>query len=186
LGRTNAVFVPVDWSRALHRHDDLAVIGDIRRFASPQQLAGYAGFGARVRASGTSYHPGKITKQGRRELRTAFITCAWSAVRWSVHWAAVFHPLAKRIGKHKAITAIARKLLVTLWHVLTRREADRHADPQAVARALMNWASLHHLARSQGLHRLDFARLHSQRLGILHQVKSFQADGRTHFVSTNT
>ncbi|NLF77910.1 MAG: IS110 family transposase [Chloroflexi bacterium] len=76
MGRTNAGFDPVDWSRALHRQDDLAAIGDIRRFASPQQLVGYAGLGARVLASGTSYHPGRITKQGRRELRTAFITCA--------------------------------------------------------------------------------------------------------------
>jgi len=164
----------------------LAAIGDVQRFPSPQQLVGYAGLGARVRASGNSYHTGKITKQGRRELRTALITCAWSAVRWSAHWAAVFHPLAKRIGKHKAITAVARKLLVTIWYVLTRREVDRHADPQAVARSLMNWASLHHLARSQGLHRLDFVRLHLERLGIVHQVTAFRANGRTHFLSTNT
>jgi len=164
----------------------LAAIGDIQRFPSPQQLVGYAGLGARVRASGNSYYTGKITKQGRRELRTALITCAWAAVRWSVHWAAVFHPLAKRIGKHKAITAVARKLLVTIWYVLTRREVDRHADPQAVARALIHWASLHHLAQSQGLHRLDFVRLHMERLGILHQVKSFRANGRTHSLSANT
>jgi hypothetical protein len=161
----------------------LAAIGDIERFPSPQHLVGYAGLGARVRASGNTYHTGKITKQGRRELRTALIACAWAAVRWSEHWRAVFLALAKRIGKHKAITAIARKLLVTIWYVLTRREADRFADPQAVARALMHWSSLHHLARSQGLHRLDFVKQRLDRLGLLQQVSSFRANGRIHYLS---
>lgn len=164
----------------------LAAIGDIERFPSAQQLVGYAGLGARVRASGNTYHTGKITKQGRRELRTALIACAWAAVRWSDHWKNIFQSLAKRIGKHKAITAVARKLLVTIWYVLTRREADRYADPQAVARSLMNWSSLHHLARSQGLHRLDFVKQRLERLGLLRQVSSFRANGRTHYLSVST
>lgn len=61
----------------------LAAIGDISRFPSPQQLVGYAGLGARVRASGESYRTGKISKRGRRELRFALIASAWVAVRWS-------------------------------------------------------------------------------------------------------
>jgi hypothetical protein len=161
----------------------LAAIGDIEHFPSARHLVGYAGLGARVRASGATYRTGKITKQGRRELRTALIVCAWSAVRWSAHWSAVFDALAKRIGKHKAITAVARRLLVTIWHVLTRREVDRHANPQAIARSLMTWASFHHLARSQGLHRLDFVKQRLDRLGILRQVSSFRANGRTHYLS---
>jgi transposase len=158
----------------------LAAIGDIERFPSPKHLVGYAGLGAKVRASGDTYRTGNITKQGRRELRTALIACAWVAVRWSDHWRAVFQSLAKRIGKQKAITAVARKLLVVIWYVLTKREADRHADVQAVARSFIRWASYHHLACSQGLHRLDFVKQRLDRLGILPQVASFQANGRTH------
>ena len=161
----------------------LAAIGDITRFPSPQQLVGYAGLGARVHASGDTYHTGKISKQGRRELRTTLIMCAWVAVRWSDHWGAVFHSLAKRIGRHKAITAVARKLLVVIWHVLTKRQLDRHADVHAIARSFMRWSELHHLARSQGLRRLDFVKQRLDRLGILRQVSSFRANGRTYFVA---
>jgi hypothetical protein len=35
---------------------------------------------------------------------------------------------AARIGKHKAIVAIARKLLVAVWHVLSRHCADIHGS----------------------------------------------------------
>jgi hypothetical protein len=82
------------------------------------------------------------------QLRTALVTCAWVTVRWSRYWKAQFIPLAKRIGKHKAIVAIACKLLITIWHVLSKREPDRHGDPEAIARSFMTWASYHHLARS--------------------------------------
>jgi hypothetical protein len=46
-----------------------------------------------------------------------------------------------RIGTPKAIVAIARKLLVAVWHVLSRRCADIHADVQAVARSLLRWTA---------------------------------------------
>jgi hypothetical protein len=32
------------------------------------------------------------------------------------------------------MVAIARKLLVAVWHVLTKHSADRHAEPERVAR----------------------------------------------------
>jgi len=44
--------------------------------------------------------------------------------------------LEPRIGRRKAIVAIARKLLVAVWHVLTEQEADRFANPQQVACSL--------------------------------------------------
>ena len=161
----------------------LAAIGEINRFPSAQQLVGYAGLGARVHDSADTHRGGKISKQGRRELRTTLIVSAWSAVRWSLHWRVQFQALAKRIGKYKAITAIARKLLVTIWHVLTKRQPDRHADPQATARSLMNWASLHHLARSLGIHRLTFVRQRLELLGLLDCVSDFRANGRSHFLA---
>ena len=49
----------------------LAAIGEITRFPSPQKLVGYSGPGASVHASGQTFQTGAITKQGRRELRTA-------------------------------------------------------------------------------------------------------------------
>ena len=164
----------------------LAAIGDIGRFPSASQLVGYAGLGARVRESGDTRRTGGISKQGRRELRTILITCAWLAVRFSDYWQFVFEPLAYRIGRHKAIIAVARKMLVAIWYLLSRQEADRHADPEAVARSFMNWASLHHLARSQDLHRLDFVRQRLQLIGLSDRVTSFQANGRTHYLTPVT
>ena len=161
----------------------LAAIGDIQRFPSPRKLSGYAGLGARVRASGNVVRTGKITKQGRKELRTALIATAWVAVRFSEFWQSRFQALAKRIGTNKAITAIARKILVVIWHVLTKRQADRFADAQAVARSLLTWCSLHHLARSQGVRRIDFVQQRLDQLGLLPQVSSFRANGRTYQLS---
>ena len=164
----------------------LAAIGDIQRFPTPQQLVGYAGLGARVRSSGDTHRTGKISKRGRRELRTALIASAWVAVRWSDYWGLLFAQLARRIGKQKAITAIARKLLVVIWHVWTKQEVDRHADAQAVARSFMTWASQHHLAHSQGLHRLEFVKQRLRLLDIHGKVSSFRANGRTYYLATAT
>lgn len=41
------------------------------------------------------------------------------------------------------MVAIARKLLATVWHVLTEREAATNTEAQAVARKLMDWITHH-------------------------------------------
>jgi hypothetical protein len=46
------------------------------------------------------------------------------------------------------------------------------------------WASYHHLAHPQGVHRLDFVKERLDRLGILRQVASFKANGRTHLLAS--
>jgi hypothetical protein len=125
---------------------------------------------------------GKISKHERRELRTTLVVSAWVAVHWSDYWGARFYALQKWIGKYKAIVAIARRLLTTIWYLLTRREADRYGDPQAIARSFMTWASQHHLTRSQGIHRLDFVRERLALFGMLHRVTSFRANGRAHIL----
>jgi len=127
----------------------------------------------------------QITKQGRKELRTALIASAWVAVRFSDYWSTRFQALVKSIGTNKAITAIARMILVVIWHVLTKRQADRFANGQAVARSLMGWCSLHHLASSQVLRRVDFFRQRLNQLGMLHKVSLFRANGRTYYFSAS-
>jgi transposase len=46
-----------------------AAIGDIRRFAEPKHLVGYAGLGAKVHDSGMSTRTGRITKAGLHKRR---------------------------------------------------------------------------------------------------------------------
>jgi hypothetical protein len=152
----------------------LAAIGDIDRFAAAKNLVGYAGLGASVHASGNTYRTGGITKQGRRELRTVLVECAWITVRHGQEWKALYSRLVKRMPKAKAITTVARKLLVVIWHVLSNRELDRNADSQAVARSLMTWATNHRVATSLGLTRPAFVKRELTRLGIVDQVKTMR------------
>ena len=134
----------------------LAAIGTIDRFPAADQLVGYAGLGARVHNSGQTNRGGGITKQGRTELRTMMIEVAWRAVQNSPVWKARYQHLCKFKPKQQAITIIARRLLVAIWHILTKRQVDYNADPAAVARSFLRWASTHRLARSLGMKRIDF------------------------------
>jgi len=116
----------------------LAAIGDISRFPSAKNLVGYAGLGGRVHDSGQTTRTGRITKAGRKDLRAAMVEAAQTAANTHPHWQAELQRLEPRLGRNKAIVAIARKLLVAVWHVLTFQVADKHAQPVLVARKLMN------------------------------------------------
>jgi transposase len=117
----------------------LAAIGDIGRFEDPKHLVGYSGLGARVHDSGLLHRTGHITKAGRRDLRTALVQAAQTAANTHPHWQAELARLEPRLGRNKAIVAIARKLLVAVWYVLTYQRADRFAEPDRVARRLLNY-----------------------------------------------
>jgi transposase len=156
----------------------LGAIGTIERFESASKLVGYAGLGASVHASGDTHRTGKITKEGRRELRTGLIECAWAAVRHSPYWQTQYEKLSQRLGKPKAITVIARKLLVTIWHVLSKREVNRHGDIQRIARNFMTWATEHRLASSLDLPRLEFVRQQLVRLGLKQPIAQMRYGSR--------
>ncbi|MBI2863006.1 MAG: IS110 family transposase [Chloroflexi bacterium] len=113
----------------------LGAVGTISRFATASRLVGYAGLGTRVHNSGQTHRSGRITKAGRRELRTAMVEAAQRAVLTHPYWQEKFERLEARLGCNKAIVAIARKLLVVVWHVL--ETADRHAQAEQVARSLL-------------------------------------------------
>jgi transposase len=97
----------------------------------------YAGLGARVYISGQQHSTGKLTKRGRKELRTALIQVAHHAGSAHEHWQERIGELTERMSYQQAVVAVARSLLVVIWHVLTKREADRFADPQKVARRFL-------------------------------------------------
>jgi transposase len=144
----------------------LAAIGDVTRFSTAKKLVGYSGLGARIHASGMTHHSGGITKQGRKDLRKALVEASWMAVRYHPHWQSLFHDLTSRLGKQRAIVAIARKLLVVIWHVLTYQAADRLADPAAVTRKFLKWADCHRLATSRGYSRAAFAQHYLRVIGL--------------------
>ena len=153
----------------------LGAIGDITRFPNAKKLVGYAGLGGKVHASGKTHRGGGITKQGRTELRQAMVEAAWTAVTYSPVWKDRYEKLKVRIGKMKAITAIARKLLVVVWHVLTKQEADRQADPAAVERSLFRWASRYRLATSLGTSRPAFVEQAMETLSLNQPAQQLDA-----------
>jgi transposase len=118
----------------------LAAIGVIERFEDAKHLVGYAGLGTRVHDSGQVHQNGRITKAGRKDLRRAMVNAANVAAQRHPFWQKEFARLEVRLGRSKAIVAIARKLLVAVWHILTYGEADRHADERKVAASFINLA----------------------------------------------
>jgi transposase len=145
----------------------LAAIGTIERFPSAKKLVGYSGLGGRVHESGQTSRTGRITKAGRRDLRTALVEAAQTATNTHPHWKAELARLKPRLGRNKAIVAIARKLLVVVWHVLTKDVTDRFAEPVGVARKLLNYTYLlgkeHRPAEQSGA---QYVRQELDKLGI--------------------
>jgi transposase len=148
-----------------------AAIGDIARFSEPKKLVGYAGLGARVHDSGLTKRTGKITKAGRRDLRVALVEAAHVAANSHPHWKAELARLQPRLGYNKAIVAIARKLLITVWNVLQGR-ADKFAEPKAVAQKMLKFAYSVGKANRAGKTAAQFARERLDRLKMGEDLSS--------------
>jgi len=144
----------------------LSAIGDISRFEHAKNLVGYAGLGAGVHDSGLKHQDKHITKRGRKELRWAMVEVAWGAVRSDPYWKAQYEAL-KKCGKHanEAIVAIARKLLVAVWHVLSKREPHLHSSNEDLAYKMLIWSQRMDENALQGMTRQQFAKYGLLRLG---------------------
>lgn len=152
----------------------LSAIGEIERFASPKELVGYSGLGAGVHDSGKEHHEKRITKSGRKELRWALVEAAWRAIRISPYWKAQYEKYLKRMHKpNQAIVVIARKLLVVVWHVLTKQEPDEHASEEDLAYKMLVLAwDLDEPVR-MGLTYKQFAKYALMQLGIETDITRF-------------
>ncbi|NUM49192.1 MAG: IS110 family transposase, partial [Anaerolineales bacterium] len=100
-------------------------------------------------------------------LRWAMVQAARHARTCHPKWKREVERLEPRLGRNKATVAIARKLLVVVWHVLTKAAADRFAEPQKVANSFF---ALAHRLRARnlpdGLSALAFTRQQLDWLGI--------------------
>src|SRR4051794_8546988 len=108
----------------------LAAIGEIGRFPSARQLVSYLGLDPRVHQSGTEpARHGRISKQGRGETRHMLVEAAWHATRAPGPLRAFHQRVAVRRGGNIATVAVARKLAVIAWHMLSRGQAYASARP---------------------------------------------------------
>ena len=101
----------------------MAAIGPVERFAGPDRLVAYLGLNPSVHQSGEGRpRHGRITKQGRSHARTMLVEAAWQAVRGPGPLRAFVQRVSGRRGPHVAAVAVARKLAVIIWHLVTRGE----------------------------------------------------------------
>jgi transposase len=101
----------------------LAIIGDVRRFAEPEKLVAYIGLNPGQRESGA----GKriklgVGKRGRSDLRHLLIQGAQAVLRMGRQttlgqWG--WRLFARKGVRNIAVAALARKLVVQVWHLLS-------------------------------------------------------------------
>jgi transposase len=163
----------------------LAAIGEIARFEHPKKLVGYAGLGAGVHDSGQKHQGKGITKAGRKELRWAMVEAAWSAVGSSPYWKTQYEALKIR-GKHsnEAIVTVARKMLVAVWHVLSKREPYRHATEEDLAYKMLTsvplagiWSQRMNEEALRGMTRQQFLKYGLLRLGAGQDLTRIERNG---------
>jgi transposase len=121
----------------------IAEIGvDMSVFETANQLVSWAGLSPQNNESGNKKKTTRISRAGAF-LKPLLVQCANAAVRSKKNpWLKDKYQALKKRRKHKkAIIAIARKLLVAIWHILEKNEPYNHelykkSDPIPVNRLL--------------------------------------------------
>ncbi len=87
-------------------------------FPTPGQLASWVGVcPGREQSAGISKTD--ASPKGNRSMRCVLTQCAWAAARTKgSYFEALFHRLIPKIGVHKAIWAVAHRLLRIVWRIL--------------------------------------------------------------------
>ena len=115
----------------------MAAIGNIERFTSPDKLVAYIGLNPSVHQSGDerAYH-GRISKRGRSNARHLLVEAAWQTVRSAGPLRSFYERVRSKRGNHIAAVAVARKLAVIVWHLLTKGQDYTWTRPLLHARKL--------------------------------------------------
>ena len=127
----------------------LSEIGDIYRFPTAKKLVGYSGLAPRVYQSGKTKHHGHISKDGPSILRWVLTLSVHGVIKKPGKLRRFYLRLSKRIGKSKAIVATARKLLIIIYHTLTKHQEYEERDDDLTSRKIKRMK-----AKSKRLNRL--------------------------------
>lgn len=108
----------------------LAALGDIGRFGDADQAAAYLGLAPSTRQSADHCYHGPITKQGNGHARWVLVQAAQHVGQHPGPLGVFFRRLLKKKNRNVAVVATARKLVVIAWHMLSKKEPYRYAQPQ--------------------------------------------------------
>ncbi len=98
---------------------------DLSNFKTSSSLVGWAGLRPRNEESAGRIKSHK-TMHGNKFLRVILVQCAWAASRTKDSRLGVkYRELKSRMSPQKALVAIARRLLVIIWNVITKKEKYR-------------------------------------------------------------
>jgi transposase len=115
----------------------IAAVGSIGRFGEPRRLVSYLGLDPKVRQSGIApARHGRISKQGASQVRQMLTEAAFVAVSTPGPMHAFYERVRARRGSQIAIVAVARKLAVLFWHLLTRQQDYAFARPSLTRKKL--------------------------------------------------
>lgn len=108
-----------------------AELGEISRFDGHKEVVSYVGLNLVIRESGDSRFEGGISKRGSGRVRWILVQCANVAVHTcnDEYLSRFYERLAERKSSKEAMVATARKLLVSIFHMLDREEVY---DPPGV------------------------------------------------------
>ena len=108
-----------------------AELGEISRFDDDKAVVSYVGLNPVIRESGDSRIEGSISKRGSGRVRWLLVQAANTAVHTcdDEYLSQFYDRLASRKNSQKAIVATARKMLVSIYHMLDRGEVY---DPPGV------------------------------------------------------
>jgi transposase len=112
----------------------IAEVGlDMGQFPTPAHLVSWARLSPRTIQSGAKHRAG-ATGKGNCYLKAALGEAATAAAKTDTFLGERYRRLVRRIGKGKALVAVARSILVIVWHLLadpTTRFHDLGADYHA-------------------------------------------------------
>lgn len=112
----------------------VAAVGDFSRFESPDRLVSYLGLNPKVSQSGNrAANHGRITKAGRAQARGMMVEAAFAASKAPGPLRAFHRRIKARRGWQIATVAVARKMTVLCWHLVTKEQDYAFARPSLVA-----------------------------------------------------
>ena len=83
-------------------------------------MSSYVGLAPWSSRSGSGHRSGPIVKSGKKQLRTVLVEAAWQWKKHDPGARARFNHLAQQTASgKKAVVAMARRLAIELWRILT-------------------------------------------------------------------